>query len=534
MMTSQCIYSWLGLTLRKEVNIYMYNYKIPMKLECTSPMKTGSFTEHKAWFEKCVNMFNEKSAQSTINRKKIEIVDINTNEIFIDLYSEVQLGKAPGRALTMLSRMLLDDTKPDYDPYYEQQLFHGKLFTIDVTEAGWDNIYIEDQDLIKALVDYGMKPKSAVSDKQKKAVEQIKKIAVESGICEGKIISDKKIIGKKPERRLDSFQKLYYLKKYDFKNEVVQFDKEDEITKFNVYEASGEFGVAAEEIGKLYAKYKYNYNDKEADSCSLMQEIYDKLWNKLWDKEILSHYRDKVKLYGDTMNSCNITLNKLFSEKKEYILQSANLTQDKKQELEKVTGWSKRASILLYVNDKKKYDEIINLYNGAKKFLTVAYTLGNFIPVPKVFNNSRGYKNKKIEDYWDLTLLAIYNWFMEQTKKPIVYNINLIDVVQSEENETACGEWLNCFRDDNGILSWDDFVEKNYLQDFVKSNESNNGNKYGMPEELWDGHFNGDVLPTKEDDFSQFFINASEWITKRGEKMVDELNKRMKSQEEEK
>lgn len=490
----------------------MYNYKIPMKLECTSPMKTGSFTEHKAWFEKCVNMFNEKSAQSTINRKKIEIVDINTNEIFIDLYSEVQLGKAPGRALTMLSRMLLDDTNPDYDPYYEQQLFHGKLFTIDVTESGWDNIYIEDQDLIKALVDYGMKPKSAVSDKQKKAVEQIKKIAVESGICEGKIISDKKIIGKKPERGLDSFQNLDDLKKYDFKKEVVQFDKEDEITKFNVYEASGEFGVAAEEIGKLYAKYKYNYNDKEADSCSLMQEIYAKLWKNV----LLECY------IGDTMNSCNTILNELFSKKKKYILQSANLTQDKKQELEKVTSWSKRASILLYMNDKKKYDEIINLYNGVKSFLTVAYTLGNFIPVPPGFN-ARG--TSKIKDYWDLTLLAIYNWFMEQTKKPIVYNITLIDVVKTQKNKEACEEWLKCFKDDNDELSWDVFVEKNYLQAFVKSNESNNGNKYGMPKELWDGHFGGDVLPTK-DDISQFFTNASEWIAARGERMVDALNEK--------
>lgn len=524
-MTSQNTYSWFELTLRKEVNIYMYNYKIPMKLECTSPMKTGSFTEHKAWFEKCVNMFNEKSAQSTINRKKIEIVDINTNEIFIDLYSEVQLGKAPGRALTMLSRMLLDDTKPDYDPYYEQQLFHGKLFTIDVTESGWDNIYIEDQDLIKALVDYGMKPKSAVSDKQKKAVEQIKKIAVESGICEGKIISDKKIIGKKPERGLDSFQNLDDLKKYDFKKEVVQFDKEDEITKFNVYEASGEFGVAAEEIGKLYAKYKYNYNDKEADSCSLMQEIYAKLWND----DILSHCKDKGKICGDTMISCNITLNKLFSIEKENILQLANLTQDKKQELEKVNNkkdnlkWSKRASILLYMNDKSKYDEIINSYNG--DFLMMAYTLGNFIPVPPGFN-ARG--TSKIEDYWDLTLLAIYNWFMEQNESnESNENIRLIDVVKTQKNKEACEKWLKCFN------NWDDFVEKNYLQAFVKSNESNNGNKYGMPKELWDGHFGGDVLPTKndkKDDISQFFTNASKWITERGKKMVEELKKRIENE----
>lgn len=159
-----------------------YNYTIPLKLRCAAPRQTGSFKDHEEWFRECVKEFNQRSDNSTINRKKIKVVEIDYDVIEIRLFTEMNLGKAPGRALTMLSRALIDDKNTLYDPYFSEQLFHRKLFTIEVIEAEAGEIQISDGELIKALVDYGMTPKSNILEKQKKAVAQMKKLAIESGL----------------------------------------------------------------------------------------------------------------------------------------------------------------------------------------------------------------------------------------------------------------------------------------------------------------------------------------------------------------
>ena len=159
-----------------------YNYTFPLKLRCAAPIQTGSFKEHEKWFRECVKEFNQRSDNSTINRKKIKVVEIDDDVIEIRLCTETNLGKAPGRSLTMLSRALIDDKNTMYDPYFSKQLFHGKLFTIEVIETEAGGIQMSDGELIKALVDYGMTPKSNILEKQKKAVEQMKKLAIESGL----------------------------------------------------------------------------------------------------------------------------------------------------------------------------------------------------------------------------------------------------------------------------------------------------------------------------------------------------------------
>lgn len=333
---------------------------------------------------------------------------------------------------------------------------------------------------------------------------------------------------------------------YDFKKEIVKFKPEDdEIDRFAVYQAIGIAEENANDIRKnknspgyneseeIYKEYyhctyieidNYDFDRKidsgEADRCALMQEIYE----KLWDKEILSKCRynsgdNKGKVCGDTMNSCNITLDALLGL---YKSQLKNKYPELKEQLNKVKkSWSKRASTIVYKNAKSEFVRIIGSYKNAREFLKMAYTLGNFIPVPPCFND-RG--TSKIKDYWDLTLLAIYNWFMEQTKKPIVYKITLIDVVKSDKIKKVY-EWLECFKD------WDDFVEKNYLQAFVYDYKCNGKKKYGVPKVLWEGHFSGDVLPTKEDDFSQFFTNASAWIAARGERIALAVKKKLEDDE---
>lgn len=159
-----------------------YNYTFTLKLRCAAPIQTGSFKEHETWLRLCANKFNEICKKSSTNRKKVEIIEVKDDLIEVVLYSEVNLGKAPGRSLTMLSKTLIDDKNILYDPYFSEQLFHGKLFTIEVIEAEVGEFQLSDGELIKCLVDYGISPKSSISEKEKRAVEQMKKLAIESGL----------------------------------------------------------------------------------------------------------------------------------------------------------------------------------------------------------------------------------------------------------------------------------------------------------------------------------------------------------------
>ena len=78
---------------------------------------------------------------------------------------------------------------------------------------------------------------------------------------------------------------------------------------------------------------------------------------------------------------------------------------------------------------------------------------------------------------------------------------------QCEENE----HWLEQYA--MGQVGWDSFVEKNFMQPFTVTE---NGS-YGPPVPLWDDHFLKGGLPQNEDEFQQFFTNATERILARGE-----------------
>lgn len=80
----------------------------------------------------------------------------------------------------------------------------------------------------------------------------------------------------------------------------------------------------------------------------------------------------------------------------------------------------------------------------------------------------------------------------------------------------SCIQWLTVF------TNWEDFVERNYLQDFVK--DWDNRNLY--PKEFWDGHFQCKMKP----DFNQFFETATECIKNRGDRIQKALAKKEKSQ----
>lgn len=172
----------------------------------------------------------------------------------------------------------------------------------------------------------------------------------------------------------------------------------------------------------------------------------------------------------------------------------------------------------------KNYSAFSDLLpSEAKTYIGLNHTIGNFVPVPVVengpeFNSPRGCGNTK--EFWDLALFAIYEWYTKQNDE------KLKEMLQnSVENTELCKNWLKCFP------TWPDFVRANYMEPFVHAN-------YGEPKELWKGHFtpfiNGPfwwtlAMPNTLEQFSEFFINASDWIWERGimiaEVIMQELEK---------
>lgn len=161
-------------------------------------------------------------------------------------------------------------------------------------------------------------------------------------------------------------------------------------------------------------------------------------------------------------------------------------------------------------------------------FMQVVYTIGNFIPAPSAFQKRGSCPSR---DYWDLALAAIYHYYQPSDKivcedtdctfiRPKPYSVRwLLDGIKNAEN---CKPWLNCFE------SWDNFVEENFMQPFLKNSETVDGH-YGPPDELWEGHFAYSGLPQNEDEFKQFFTNATKRILARGERIAKKVKEMIES-----
>lgn len=196
---------------------------------------------------------------------------------------------------------------------------------------------------------------------------------------------------------------------------------------------------------------------------------------------------------GDTMNSWSTTLNEfvrtlgesyVYGWKGRYIPEGYN-------------SWG------AFLSDPQNYKKAFPDY--ITEFMKVVYTIGNFIPVPLV-PNFNIFRSRLCCDYWDLTLLAIYGHYKKSDN-------DKSDDWRGLLSREGVKHWLD------GYGSWDAFVERNFLQAFVKQE----GNGYGEPKELWTGHFDNNVLPKDEEQFKAFFTNAAEWITARGKKIAEAL-----------
>ena len=323
---------------------------------------------------------------------------------------------------------------------------------------------------------------------------------------------------------------------YDFSNDgsSKEYSDIDNIyEKFFVYMAVKADNIKEDGILKNAKEFseccKKIYKVKDPDSNSvLLQEIYKKLYGSEDYLKYCINY-SKYCITGDTMNSVNTTLNMTSFDKIGEVI-------EKKEEREKrTTNFSKKYRLGMYAcykeqnkKEQNKLNEFLSRFDnikGLKEFISLYHTIGNFIPFPCDCNTKRG--RGKTQDYWDLTLLCIYIYYEEKKE-------DYIETIVGNEKKNYFIEWLN------GFGSWDNFVEKNYLQDFVNENPKyvshDECQKYGLPKELWkdhfdnfDGKFDGKkvALPTNKEQIEQFCNNASAWILARGQRMINELRIKM-------
>lgn len=320
---------------------------------------------------------------------------------------------------------------------------------------------------------------------------------------------------------LEDYLKLPNPEEYDFTND----------------RASEEYQGISDTIEKHFVYMAINHHYKRED-CSIMKkgadysqtcrvrygnildpdsnsELLRQIYCILWSKGVLAHCKKKGgKIQGETMNSSNTTIGIYYENHEESL--------DEKKERNNLSP-EQRVSIRYilsrYADRKEAGNKLFNDCPEIKDFLSRYHTLGNFIPVPAGCNCPRGFNNPKIEDYWDLTLRIIYEYFLFD-------KCRISDIVNASKEKKNMvliekyRNWLDSFG------TWDAFIEDNYLQDFVCCCPDTS--KFGAPKELWEGHFSSNkVFPERIEEIKQFYTNASSWILKRGKRMVIALEEKI-------
>lgn len=224
-------------------------------------------------------------------------------------------------------------------------------------------------------------------------------------------------------------------------------------------------------------KQKYSKYMPDPDTYSpLLQEIYKNLWPKNV-RDYCTETKNKTKeeiIHGDTMNSIPTTLSwyTRYCYDKNYNYYGAVLNEGEKNGFVNYEG-SLSQALEIYCREQEFF--IPAEKNCLIDFIKYNHTLGNFIPVP--FESGGGSFNvsryKPTNDFWDLTLYYIYCWYEK--------NEDLDKLLEkNSKNVERCIKWLRVFG------SWDQFVERNFLQPFVLELKPNqDGSKYGIPKLLW-------------------------------------------------
>lgn len=276
-------------------------------------------------------------------------------------------------------------------------------------------------------------------------------------------------------------------------NNPVQFDLSNDCTKDVSY-------VCREGYDKYFAyKTQNSVGDPDLKSV-LLQEIYKLLWAEALSQEWMNV---RGWIQSDTMTSVQFTMAEYMkdtfcTEVKQYMCENP------RQRYVSVNMCKAMYEGMSTVNSQ------LNGNENFLRFVSVYHTIGNYVPVPRGFNTARS-GNFGSHDYWDLTLMMIKEYYDLRDKKKIFRKqpeVVLEVLLNSPDSIYTCKSWLDFYE------SWNEFVEKNYFQDYV----DRNGNVIPFCK----GHAWGNGK-NKISNYDEFFLNAWRRIEARGYRIVSAL-----------
>ena len=188
----------------------------------------------------------------------------------------------------------------------------------------------------------------------------------------------------------------------------------------------------------------------------------------------------------------------------------------------------------------------------ALAFFDVYHTPGNFMihPYRDGLDIDKARKDAKVRDYFDLFLLGIYNYFLEQDGKQPLNDCSLYNVLGGRDDlhlfmryylmpfiekdrsyySDTPRQFIDDIEDGSDLImyvvpGWESFVKRHLLHDFVNRGHYDH---FAEPKELWKGHFenyrNTLEYPLKEEQFREFWTNAADMIRKRSARIYDRLH----------
>lgn len=253
----------------------------------------------------------------------------------------------------------------------------------------------------------------------------------------------------------------------------------------------------ASELAKINVEKYKKVGDPDLSS-ELLQNIYKLLWPQLCNKEYMLNNNW---IQSDTMTSAQNTFN---------VAIETLIETESEREFRKSYGIRNRVSnsycIELYIKDREGIIERIMQIPGECSFLNLYHTLGNYVAVPKLFNSARSGRYAS-HDYWDLTLMKIHEYFLENNI------VRIEELLHGKGSTQNCKKWLDDFG--SGEFGWKNFIDVLFFQDYVDTDYN------VIP--FCSGHSWNHPNIT---DCPEFFINVSRLIFLRGKRMFAECKKK--------
>ncbi|NFD04993.1 hypothetical protein EXN50_00465 [Clostridium botulinum] len=286
----------------------------------------------------------------------------------------------------------------------------------------------------------------------------------------------------------------------------VIYDMKDEY-KSLLYLVESDTNVEKWEKYKQYKPVQDN-DSIDCDVCELAVYVYHKAWKFLKEAKV-----------NDDRPTRQYNENPYYVRNHKYQLV---INHDDKTK-EYYRGDTMTSFKNTYNHYKKHFGSNEKIKVQIEKFAKLHHTLGNMIPIPSYFNSERSGKYARY-DFWDLTMQQIKKWYKHpDDDEPLKQLLNPDGENKEEEMSIKlCKQWLNYF------THWNDFVEKNYLQDFIQLSDDDElmkdeDGEYILMDFGINHSYKMFTLPLKPEIFYDYLRILNVVIEKRNERILVEL-----------